>query len=102
MAYIAYLTLRGEQQGLISRGRCTKDLMENHRGTHPDQISVLACHHLMSQGSHPQSLTYDTLQIAKCRINRRRGWQLLLRNRNLWTERLSFTGRTRQGHHKEF
>jgi len=48
MAHIAYLTINGETQGLISSGCNTQDSMGNKcQMSHVDEISVLSCNHDM-------------------------------------------------------
>lgn len=60
MAHIAYLSLKGAKQGLISSGCNTKDSMGNrYQETHTDQITVLACHYSLSKRPHQHSISHD-------------------------------------------
>jgi len=66
MAHIAYLTLRGAKQGLISGGCNTKDSMGNrYQENHTDQITVLACNFSMSKAPQQHSVTHNGIQITK-------------------------------------
>ncbi|MEI8631319.1 type VI secretion system tube protein TssD [Vibrio sp. PP-XX7] len=66
MAHLAYLTLRGEKQGLISSGCNTKDSMGNrYQETHTDQITVLACQYSLSKLPHQHGISHDGIQITK-------------------------------------
>jgi len=66
MAHLAYLTLKGEKQGLISSGCNTKDSMGNrYQETHTDQITVLACQYSLSKLPHQHGINHDGIQITK-------------------------------------
>ncbi|CAM3968035.1 type VI secretion system tube protein TssD [Vibrio aerogenes] len=66
MAHVAYLTLKGEKQGLISSGCNTKNSMGNrYQETHTDQITVLACHYSLSKLPRQHGINHDGLQITK-------------------------------------
>ncbi|SHI18928.1 Major exported protein [Vibrio aerogenes CECT 7868] len=66
MAHLAYLTLKGETQGLISGGCNTKDSMGNrYQETHTDQITVLACQYSLSKLPHQHGINHDGIQITK-------------------------------------
>ncbi|SHO57646.1 Hcp family type VI secretion system effector [Vibrio quintilis] len=66
MAHVAYITINGEKQGMISSGCNTKDSMGNkHQENHADEITVLACDHLMAKDSQQQGKTHTPLHITK-------------------------------------
>ncbi|RQW62157.1 Hcp family type VI secretion system effector [Vibrio viridaestus] len=66
MAHVAYLSITGKTQGLISRGCNTQDsLGSKFQSNHTDEITVLSCHHSMSKfgGGHRKS--HNPLVITK-------------------------------------
>jgi len=66
MAHIAYLTLRGAKQGLISGGCNAKDSMgDRYQENHTDQITVLACRFSMHKERYWQGLEDDAVHITK-------------------------------------
>ncbi|CAM3946547.1 Major exported protein [Vibrio aerogenes CECT 7868] len=66
MAHVAYITINGEKQGMISSGCNTKDSMGNkYQETHADEITVLACNHVMAKGPQQHSKAHAPLHIVK-------------------------------------
>ncbi|MDW6002137.1 Hcp family type VI secretion system effector [Vibrio mangrovi] len=66
MAHVAYITINGEKQGLISSGCNTKDSMGNkYQEAHTDEVTLLACDHRISKGSQQHSKTHSPIYITK-------------------------------------
>ncbi|WP_038180473.1 Hcp family type VI secretion system effector [Vibrio rhizosphaerae] len=66
MAHIAYMTVNGEKQGVISSGCNTKDSMGNkYQETHTDEITILACEQNMFKDQGQHGKTHHPIQIIK-------------------------------------
>lgn len=66
MAHVAYITINGEKQGLISSGCNTKDSMGNKfQEPHKNEITVLACDHHMSKNPQQHSKNHSPIFITK-------------------------------------
>ncbi|MGF1871869.1 Hcp family type VI secretion system effector [Photobacterium indicum] len=66
MGNVAYLSIEGKQQGLISRSCNSLDSMGNrYQIDHMDEISVLAMNHQMLRGISAGSQQHSPLQITK-------------------------------------
>ena len=60
MANIIYMTLTGEQQGLISKGCSTYDSIGNkYQKGHEDEILVLAIRHSISRAQNSHHHPFD-------------------------------------------
>ncbi|CAM3704817.1 Major exported protein [Vibrio aerogenes CECT 7868] len=66
MAHVAYITINGEKQGMISSGCNTKDSMGNKfQETHTDEITVLACKHHMAKSPAQHGKSHQPIMIIK-------------------------------------
>ncbi|MBP2837469.1 MULTISPECIES: Hcp family type VI secretion system effector [Dickeya] len=63
MSYIIYLTLEGDQQGLISSGCSTIDSIGNrYQSGHEDQIQVLGLNHTITRDDN---VAHHPIQLVK-------------------------------------
>ncbi|WNJ96280.1 Hcp family type VI secretion system effector [Vibrio ruber] len=66
MAHVAYITINGEKQGLISSGCNTKDSMGNkYQESHADEITILSCDHHMAKSPHQHGKSHAPIRIIK-------------------------------------
>ncbi|CAM3626142.1 Major exported protein [Vibrio aerogenes CECT 7868] len=66
MAHVAYITINGEKQGMISSGCNTKDSMGNkYQETHSDEISLIECEHHLSKDIQEHGKTHTPIFITK-------------------------------------
>ncbi|MDW6002857.1 Hcp family type VI secretion system effector [Vibrio mangrovi] len=66
MAHVAYITINGEKQGLISSGCNTKDSMGNkYQESHTDEITLLSCDHSLSKDPQQHGKTHNPMCITK-------------------------------------
>lgn len=66
MAHLAYLTINGKTQGLISSGCNSQDSIgSRHQIDHLNQITVLACEHSLQKHNHQHRKSHDALRITK-------------------------------------
>ncbi len=66
MANVAFLTIEGAKQGLISRGCNTQESLGNkHQIMHCDEIMVLACKHSLMRHPEEHRGSHSPLSITK-------------------------------------
>ncbi|MEI8633286.1 type VI secretion system tube protein TssD [Vibrio sp. PP-XX7] len=66
MAHVAYITINGEKQGMISSGCNTKDSMGNKfQDSHADEITVLSCQHNMAKSPQQHGKSHAPIMITK-------------------------------------
>jgi len=66
MAHVAYLSITGKTQGLISKGCNTLDSMGGkYQESHSDEITVFSCHHSMSKFGEGHRKAHDPIIITK-------------------------------------
>ncbi|WP_074374667.1 Hcp family type VI secretion system effector [Vibrio spartinae] len=66
MSHIAYITINGATQGLISSGCNTKDSMGNkYQESHTDEITILSCVHHMAKDAQQHRKNHNPIIISK-------------------------------------
>jgi type VI secretion system Hcp family effector len=66
MAHVAYLTITGKKQGLISQGCNTQDsLGSKFQSSHMNEITVIACHHSMSKFAGEHRKSHNPIVLTK-------------------------------------
>jgi type VI secretion system Hcp family effector len=66
MSYLAYMTIMGEKQGLISGGCNTRDSMgDDYQVSHMNEISLQSCSHSIMKASSGSGTDHNPIEISK-------------------------------------